>query len=289
MQIQHQDLMTHGALMASSSERLHPGSAAALMAVPRLSDAQVEGAARLLLDLRSGAVEMDDFPADLLPQTTPDVQRVLDLVREGIDRPVCGWKVYTAAKNLNPPFVCPLYDIFDNGALVPARFSPELITEPEIMFKAVRDLPARSRNYSIPEIMESVTAVIGYEVLGSRFRPAVRFGDRSLFSLFTDNIGHGCLVIGDEIPNWQDIEFEDVRLTVEEDGKELVSVVGAHPFDNPFLSIVMCVNRVRRRADIHAGDILVTSASASFFEVALGSVIRSIYHGLGEVSMTFVP
>jgi 2-keto-4-pentenoate hydratase len=275
--------------MESSSQPIQPHSAAALLSIPRLTEAQIEAAVDLLLDLRSGATEADDFPAELIPQSTLDVQRILDLVREALDRPARGWKVHSANRGLNPPFVCPVYDVFDNDASIPRAMSPELIAEPEIMFKAVRDLPASDRNYSIPEIMEAVTAVIGCEVLRSRFRPTIRYGDRAVFALFSDNIGNGCVVVGDEIPNWQDVEFEDVRLTVEVDGKEVASVVGAHLSDNPFLPVVMCVNRVRRRADIHAGEILVTNATTSFFEVPVGSLLRCTYHGLGEVRMTFAP
>ena len=48
------------------------------------------------------------------------------------------------------------------------------LIEPEIMFRIDQELPARGRNYGIAQIMESVTAVVGFEVIGSRFSGARR-------------------------------------------------------------------------------------------------------------------
>ena len=85
----------------------------------------------------------------------------------------------------------------------------------------------------------------------------------------------------------RDVAFEDVRLRMTQDGEELVSVVGCHPFDNPFLPVVVGVNRLRRRLGVKAGDVIVTNSSTSFFAVRAGSVIRAVYDGLGEVTATF--
>ncbi len=68
-----------------------------------------------------------------------------------------------------------------------------------------------------------------------------------------------------------------------EGDRELISVVGCHPFDNPFLPVVVSVNRLRRHRGVKAGDVIVTNSSTSFFAVDAGSVIRATYDGLGEV------
>ena len=72
-----------------------------------------------------------------------------------------------------------------------------------------------------------------------------------------------------------------------EDDRELISVVGCHPFDNPFLPVVVSVNRLRRRRGVKAGDVIVTNSSTSFFAVDAGSSIRATYEGLGEVVASF--
>jgi 2-keto-4-pentenoate hydratase len=268
------------------SPTVHANSAEAILLAPRLSDEQVRSAADMLVALREGRSDVKVFPADLVPANTIDVQRIIDAVSGRIGRPVRGWKTYTVAKNLNPPFIAPVYEVFPDGSNIPAEFSPERLIEPEIMFRVDRDLPARDKNYGLIEIMDSVSAVVGFEVLCSRFPPEIPFGERAPYASFADHIGNGCVVVGDVIRDWRDVEFEDVPLTVTEDHRKLASVVGSHPFDNPFLSVVMCVNRVRRRADLHKGDIIVSSATTSFFPVNSGTLIRATYEGVGEVTAT---
>ena len=123
-----------------------------------------------------------------------------------VDRPIRGWKTYTVYKPMNPPFSAPIYDLFPSGAEIPAEISPHRLIEPEIMFRVDRDLPARDRNYAISEIMESVTAVVGFEVIGSRFRAdgsESSDGQGSLYGSLSDHIANGCIVVGDAIPGWR--------------------------------------------------------------------------------------
>ena len=72
-----------------------------------------------------------------------------------------------------------------------------------------------------------------------------------------------------------------------EGDRELISVVGCHPFDNPFLPVVVGVNRLRRHIGVEMGDIIVTNSSTSFFPVKAGALIRAAYDGLGEVTARF--
>ena len=75
-------------------------------------------------------------------------------------------------------------------------------------------------------------------------------------------------------------------MRVAEGDRELISVVGCHPFDNPFLPVVVGVNRLRRHSGVKEGDIIVTNSSTSFFAVA-AVPYRATYEGLGEVTATF--
>jgi 2-keto-4-pentenoate hydratase len=261
--------------------------------VNRLSDADIQAAADLLSALRQGHLTLAGLPPRLTPDNTADVQRIINAVSARIERPIRGWKTYTVYKPMNPPFYAPIYELFPSGAELPVEVSSLRLIEPEVMFRVDHDLPPRETNYTIPEIMESVTAVVGFEVIGSRYRPANasddpdRDGQGSLFGSFSDHIANGCIVVGASVPGWRDVGFEDVRLRVTEDERELVSVVGCHPFDNPFLPVVVGVNRLRRHVGVKTGHIIVTNSSTSFFAVAAGSVIRAAYDGLGEVAATF--
>ena len=261
----------------------------------RLSDDQIATASDMLIAAREGRAVLAGLPPEVTPDSTEDVQRIIDAVSSRIDRPVRGWKTYTVYKPMHPPFFAPIYDVFPSGAQIPADISPTRLIEPEIMFRVDRDLPAADHNYDIAEIMDSVTAVIGFEVIGSRFRSpgpsdgaSPSTGQGSLYGSFSDHIANGCIVVGDAIPGWRSVAFEDVRLRLTDADRELASVVGCHPFDNPFLPVVVGVNRIRRHQGVEAGAIIVTNSSTSFFPVQAASVIRAVYEDLGEVSATFV-
>jgi 2-keto-4-pentenoate hydratase len=257
----------------------------------RLSEGQVRRAANLLVEARQGRRDLAALPADVTPENTADVQRIITAVSERVDRSTVGWKTYAVYKPMNPPVYAPIYDRFDSGAEVPADISPARLIEPEIMFRADADLPARSERYRAAEVEECVTAVVGFEVIGSRFRRSGSSDGQtapgSLYGSLSDHIANGCIVVGDEIAGWRDVAFEYVRVRMTAGDHELVSVVGCHPFDDPFLPVVVGVNRLRRHHGVKAGDIVVTNSSTSFFPVEAGMLVRASYEGLGEVSATF--
>jgi 2-keto-4-pentenoate hydratase len=253
----------------------------------RLTDAEICAAADLLVGAREGRVTLAGLPRELTPEHTADVQRIIDAVSARVDRPVMGWKTYTVYKPMQPPFHAPIYDLLLSGSEIPAGISPGRLIEPEVMFRADRDLPARDRPYGIGEIAGAVTAVVGFEVIGSRYRSDGELGEGSLYGSYADHIANGCIVVGDPIPGWQEVVFEDVRLRVTEDERELAAVVGCHPFDNPFLPVVVAINRLRRTSGVQAGQVIVTSSSTSFFPVQTGAVIRAVYERLGEVTAAF--
>jgi 2-keto-4-pentenoate hydratase len=253
----------------------------------RLADAEICSAADLLVGAREGRMMLAGLPRDLTPEHTADVQRIIDAVSARVDRPIMGWKTYTVYKPMQPPFHAPIYELLPSGSEIPAGISPGRLIEPEVMFRADRDLPERDHPYAIEEIAESVTAVVGFEVIGSRFRTDAEHGEGSLYGSYADHIANGCIVVGDPIPAWREVAFEDVRLRLTEDGRELAAVVGCHPFDNPFLPVVVVINRLRRTNCVKTGQVIVTSSSTSVFPVKARAVIRAVYEGQGEVTAAF--
>jgi 2-keto-4-pentenoate hydratase len=253
-----------------------------------LTDDEIRSAADQLVAVRESRLVLRGLPADVTPEHTADMQKIINAVSAHIDRPIVGWKVYTLYKPMNPPVFAPIYDVFPSGAEIPAAISPGRLIEPEIMFRVDRDLPAREARYEFDELADAVTAVVGFEVIGSRFStdPSAP-GEGSLYGALSDHLANGCVVVGDAIAGWRDTAFEDVRLTMDEGDREIVSVVGCHPFDDPFFPVVVGVNRLRRHHGVRAGDIIVTNSSTSFFAVDAGTRVRAVYDGLGEVTATF--
>jgi 2-keto-4-pentenoate hydratase len=254
-----------------------------------LTDDQIRTASELLLDARDGRRVVGALPVEVTPEHTADMQKIIDAVSARVDRPVGGWKVYTLYKPMNPPVYAPIYDVYTSGALIPAAISPARLIEPEIMFRVDRDLPPRDARYAVDEVADAVTAVVGFEIIGSRFRSdgSSSGGGGSLYGALSDHLANGAIVVGDSVPGWRDVAFEDVHLRMCAGDDELVSVVGCHPFDDPFFPAVVGVNRLRRHHGVHAGQIIVTNSSTSFFPVEPAVPVRAVYDGVGEVTATF--
>lgn len=259
-----------------------------------LTDMEIEKAAQILLDLRANGRLMDDLPPELVPEATADIQRIIWRVNQEIAHPVVGWKIYSVFKPMQPVFFSPIYDRIKNGGNIPAGISPLRLIEPEIMFRCDIDIPPREKKYSHVELSEMVTAVVGMEVIGARFDMGTleQMYKRSKSQIsnhgaLSDNIANGCIIVGDEIPHWQNVDFSEVVVTMTQDSEEVIRFVGGNPIDDPFLMTLVGVNRLRRHGGLKAGDIIVTNSSTSFFSVRAGSEIVSTYEGLGRVSARF--
>jgi 2-keto-4-pentenoate hydratase len=253
-----------------------------------LTDDEVRLAADLLVEAREGRRALPALPAEVTPENTHDMQRIINTVSARVDRPIAGWKVYTLYKPMNPPVFAPIYDVFLEGAEIPVGISPARLIEPEIMFRLDRDLPAREARYEVDEVADAVTAVVGFELIGSRFqRDESSAGQGSLYGSLSDHLANGGIVVGDAVEHWRAVSFEDVHLRMWSGDQELVSVVGCHPFDDPFLPVVVGLNRLRRHQGARAGDVIVTNSSTSFFPVEPGSLVRADYDGVGTVTASF--
>jgi 2-keto-4-pentenoate hydratase len=253
-----------------------------------LSDDEIRLAADLLVDAREGRSALPSLPAEVTPESTHDMQRIINAVSARVYRPIRGWKVYTLYKPMNPPVYAPVYDVFPDGAEIPTSLSPARLIEPEIMFRVDRDLPPRTARYEADEVEDAVTAVVGFEVIGSRFQQdGGSAGQGSLYGSLSDHLANGAIVVGDTVPHWHSVAFEDVPLRMWSGDRELVSVVGCHPFDDPFFPVVVGVNRLRRHHGARAGDVILTNSSTSFFPVESDSLVRAEYEGVGTVTATF--
>jgi 2-keto-4-pentenoate hydratase len=92
-----------------------------------LSEAQIQRAAQRLLDARTNRIRLDDWPEELRPQSTQDAEAICEVMAQGLERPIAGWKVGCADPasptklGLERPFCgqIPARLIYASGALIP--------------------------------------------------------------------------------------------------------------------------------------------------------------------------
>lgn len=208
-----------------------------------------------------------DGPADAA--TAYAVQREVWRAMVGEARPTA-WKV--AAANVGAvPLAAPMFP--RHVAVSPAVFSRGAFfsvgVEAEIAFRFGRDLPARGDPYSRAEIMDAIAgAHVAMELVDTRLADAEAAGP---FWRLADNLLNGGFVLGGEIPNWRDLDFSQLSVSVLADGKPLAQTLGRPPLDDLFHCLPWWLAHV---GGARAGDVVTTGAWNGMHPVALPASVR---------------
>jgi 2-keto-4-pentenoate hydratase len=198
--------------------------------------AEIGRIAGRFLDARRAAEGLDDYPG-ALPATLDDAYAVQD---EAIARwapPVLGWKVGRV-----PP---PLIDRFGADRLTGPIFAAEQASangpaiempvfadgfaagEAEFLLRIGATPAAGKMDFSLDEAADLIVAVhVGIEIASSPLGSINEIGPVAVISDFGNNNG---MVIGPEIPDWRDSDFERWEVETAIDG-EVVGVGKAEAF-----------------------------------------------------------
>src|SRR3546814_10843144 len=79
---------------------------------------------------------------------------------------VCSSDLFKATQ---PNLFAPIFNILPNGSPITSEVANLHLIEPEILFRAERDLPPREEAYSYEEVASAVVAVPAFEFLATRF------------------------------------------------------------------------------------------------------------------------
>lgn len=257
-------------------------------------DAQAE-LADLLASLRREARQAGALPAALVPGTPEDGYRVNALVAARLGWEPLGWKIAgtTAAMRERLRVPVPIYGrTFRRFACA----SPALLRHAELLDPLVeceffvtlaRDLPARERPWTMPEVVEAVAAVhAGIEVAECRY-PMARLPP--LPAILADGSASGRYVAGDPIPGWR-AGLAAMAVTLEVDGKARRHGSGAEVMGDPLAPLLWLAEERRRWGDgLRAGETVSTGSTTGMFPVRAGQEVRAVFGDAAEVRIRFDP
>src|SRR3546814_5728898 len=126
-------------------------------------------AANLIASLYRGETTLERLPEACRPKSIADAQQILSELPKSLDRPVQGYKCYFPFKATQPNLFAPIFNILPNGSPITSEVANLHLIEPEILFRAERDLPPREEAYSYEEVASAVVAVPAFEFLATRF------------------------------------------------------------------------------------------------------------------------
>lgn len=249
---------------------------------------QAVEAANLIASLYRGETSLERLPESCRPQSISDAGQILGELPRAVGRPIRGWKCYFPFKATQPNLFAPIFNILQSGEQITRSVANLHLIEPEIVFRAERDLPPREEPYSYEEVASAVVAVPAFEFLATRFSSdfAQLLGQKDP-QIYADNTLSGGFVVGEPDPNWRAIDFLKMRIVTTFDGEVVSDETGGHPVKDPFILVFVGVNLLRSAQGVEKGQLLATLSPTGLLTAKPGQHIVSEFEGFGRIETSY--
>ncbi len=171
----------------------------------------------------------------------------------------------------------------------PARLSRNEVHHPivegEWAVRLGKDMPARQEPYSEAEAADAIEALM----------PAIEFADPrltrafSVLELLAINAGSFRVVLGPEVSNWREANFNEFEAELYVDGELRATAFHDGQRSNPIWSICHLANALSKRGiGLVKGQIVSTGVILPLFRLEDGKEITFKVPGVGEAHLTVV-
>lgn len=259
-----------------------------------LSDAEIRRAAQLLWQAWSSGQPLEALPPDRRPADLDEgyaIQRALD----EFAGPTAGWKIAATSKagqehiGASGPMVGRLYQAErrSSGASLSVNGMRMRSAEPEFAFVLGKDLAPGAGPLTVEDALAAVDSlVLAIEVPDSRFVDFTRVGSPSLAA---DAMCGGHFIVGPTISDWRSLDLRAQRARLLTGGVQRSAGEGASVMGDPREALRWMADEVLGRGwPLHAGDIVLTGASAPPIPVHADDALEAVFDGLGTVQVGFV-
>jgi len=246
-----------------------------------VDSSRVDRAAAMLMAVRLGGAVARSL-GDAAPTNEAEawaVQREVLRRRQGR---IGGYKCAT------PPGKTPSAALLDAAGIKPSpaqwpvTAGTRIGIETEVAFRMARDLPDRGTPYSRAEVVDAVAACFpAIEMVMSRY---AEMSAVSPMEAMADNIAHEGLVCGADVPNWRDLNLDDLRVRQTCGGAIQVEKRGSSPPGDPLLSLTRIANHLHQYGlHLEAGQVVTTGSWTGLLFVPGRQRVTGGFEGLGEV------
>lgn len=219
------------------------------------------------------------------PSSIAEAEAVQRAIVARLKDRIAGWKVA-----ISPEFgvmrgAILASRLFSSEATVDASLVPGLGIEAEIAFRCDRDLPPRATDYADAELRRSVTALVGIEIVDSRFREGTAI---PAIERAADFMSNGGFVVGQARDDWRDIDLAALAVSVVIGGRTVVDrKVGGHASKDPFAPFVALANALRLTSGLLAGQIVTTGTYMGVVHAKSGDHVEVVFDGFGRAGVRF--
>ena len=172
----------------------------------------------------------------------------------------------------------------------PAEVLPEglnfALAEPEFAFRLRKDLPSKDRPFERGRVEASIGALVpAIEIVTSAWE---NWEEQGAFPLIADNGAHGCLVLGEDIEDWQRMDLAEHKVGIEINGESKGKGTGANCLGHPLNALTWLANETALRGDgLRAGEIVTTGVVTPFHYLEFGDQAVADFGQLGQVSLRY--
>ena len=221
-----------------------------------------------------------------LPSHPADLAEALalqDAVIAKLGERVAGWKVAIAKDGGVMRGVIIGSRMLRSPAALPAADVPLLGVEAEIAFLFDRALPPRGNDYSAEEVKGAVTALVGIEIVASRFQD---YANTPLHDRTADCMSNGAFIVGTHRPDWRQFDLSALQATLRLNGEIAVQKTGEHVAGDPIRPAVALVNALRKTTGVAVGQIITTGTYTGLHFAKPGDAISVEFSGFGTAEVT---
>jgi 2-keto-4-pentenoate hydratase len=243
--------------------------------------------AQRFLSARKSAAGLDDYPG-ALPETLDGAYAVQDAAIAQWGRPVIGWKVgripaplsdrFGSDRLAGPIFESATADGAGNGPQMPVFGAGFAAGEAEFLLRLGATPPADKQHYTPEEARSFIAAVhVGIEIASSPLGNINRLGPIAIISDFGNNNG---LLIGAEVGNWRDSDFEQWTVTTRIEGQQVGAGRAAEFPRGAFGSAAFLFELMtRRNIRLEPGQWISSGAVGGVHEALPGQLIEADFGG----------
>lgn len=242
----------------------------------------MQDAVRALVDARRTGQRIAALPPGSAPGTIEQGHEIQDATTAALNERVAGWKVSITPDGVMRGIIL-ASRLVQSPATLPARDLHPLGIEVEIAFLFNQNLPPRAADYTTKEVAAAVTAVVGIEIVSSRFTD---YRTAPLMERTADCMSNGAFVVGTRRPDWRRMDLSKLEAILCVNGQETVRKIGAHTAGDPILPAIALVNLLRRSTGVRAGQLITTGTFTGLHFAAPGDSISGEFTNFGKAELT---
>jgi 2-keto-4-pentenoate hydratase len=145
-------------------------------------------------------------------------------------------------------------------------------------------LPPRATDYTLEEVADAVSAMVGVEILDTAYHDNRQ---ASALERAADLFSNGGFVCGTVHRDWRMLASAELEATLAINGETIVRKNGPSIGTVPLERAVVMVNLMRLSHGVQAGQVVTCGTYTGVEHAKPGDVIRAEFAGVGAVEFSF--